>query len=61
MATSSATGHYRLPDPADIVLDRLSEADAGDFVSAEAIEEWVASWFGVDELPPPDPDLRHRA
>ncbi|MEY4983558.1 MAG: hypothetical protein RIR62_1824 [Pseudomonadota bacterium] len=38
--------------------DRLAEAGEGEFVSAASIEEWMASWFTPDELPPPDPDLR---
>lgn len=38
--------------------DRLAEAAIGEFVSAASIEEWMASWFTPDELPPPDPDLR---
>lgn len=58
MTMSSANGQKTLPDKAETLRERLTEAAEGDFVSAEAIEEWVASWFGADELPPPEPDLR---
>lgn len=37
--------------------DRLAEAERGQFISAEAIEEWAASWLATGELPPPDPDV----
>ncbi len=42
-----------LPD----LPERLAEAERGRFISADSIEEWVASWLTPDELPPPEPDL----
>lgn len=41
-----------------LLQDRLSEADMGEFVNADQIEEWVGSWFTPSELPPPDPAQR---
>lgn len=41
-----------------LLQDRLSEAEAEEFVSADLIEEWVGSWFTSAELPPPDPAQR---
>lgn len=38
-----------------LLRDRLAEADAGEFVSCDLIEEWVGSWFTSGELPPPVP------
>jgi predicted transcriptional regulator len=38
-----------------LLRDRLSEADSGEFVCADTIEEWVGSWFTAGELPPPEP------
>ena len=38
-----------------LLRDRIEEAEADDFVSAELIEEWVGSWFTSGELPPPEP------
>jgi predicted transcriptional regulator len=45
-------------EPDELAQDRLAEAAQGVFVSADAVEEWLASWFTPDELPPPDPDIR---
>ncbi|MEN9410900.1 MAG: hypothetical protein RL216_2874 [Pseudomonadota bacterium] len=39
-----------------ILRDRIAEADAGDFIPADQVEEWVSSWFTSGELPPPEPD-----
>lgn len=47
----------RASQPALDLAERLAEAEQGRFVSADSIEEWVASWLTPDELPPPDPDL----
>ncbi|WP_434616770.1 hypothetical protein [Tabrizicola sp. M-4] len=38
-----------------LLRDRLAEADAGEFVSGDMVEEWVGSWFTSGELPPPLP------
>lgn len=38
-----------------LLRDRLDEAETGDFVAADMIEEWVGSWFTSGELPPPAP------
>jgi predicted transcriptional regulator len=38
-----------------MMQERLSEAETGEFVSGDLIEEWVGSWFTASELPPPDP------
>ena len=38
-----------------LLRDRLAEADAGEFVSCDMVEEWVGSWFTSGELPPPLP------
>lgn len=47
----------RASQPAPDIAERLAEAEQGRFVSADSIEEWVASWLTPNELPPPDPDL----
>jgi predicted transcriptional regulator len=36
----------------------VAEADAGVFVSAEAMHAWMETW--ESETPPPEPDLRLR-
>lgn len=38
-----------------VLRERLAEAEAGDFIAADLIEEWVGSWFTSGELPPPEP------
>jgi len=46
-------------------LDRLEqelqaaerEADAGIFVSGDAVHAWMASWGTDEELPPPRPEI----
>jgi len=50
-------GHHA-HDHLATLSDRLNEAGQGEFVSSASIEEWMASWFTPDELPPPEPDLR---
>ena len=34
----------------------IAEADAGAFISQDAMDAWVASWDDDPELPPPEPD-----
>lgn len=41
-----------------VLRDRIAEADEGDFIPADQVEEWVTSWFTSGELPPPEPDPR---
>lgn len=41
----------------DAIDAALVEADAGAFVSSEAMEAWVESWGGADELPAPVADI----
>jgi predicted transcriptional regulator len=36
----------------------VAEADAGVFVSAEAMHGWMETWDSPAETPPPEPDLR---
>ena len=38
-----------------LLRDHIAEAEGGDFVPADQIEEWVGSWFTSGELPPPEP------
>jgi predicted transcriptional regulator len=35
----------------------VAEADAGVFVSAEAMHAWMGTW-GTEESLPPEPDIR---
>jgi predicted transcriptional regulator len=35
----------------------VAEADAGSFISAEAIGAWMESWGTEHELPPPERDV----
>jgi predicted transcriptional regulator len=35
----------------------LAEADAGAFVSSEAVTDWMETWGSRRETPPPDSDL----
>lgn len=44
-------------DPAEVALlqERVAEAEAGDLISGDLVEEWVSSWFTSGELPPPVP------
>ena len=36
----------------------VAEAEAGVFVSAEAIHAWMETWETEREAPPPEPDTR---
>lgn len=58
MAGPSPDAAHGAYDHLSTLHDRLNEAGQGEFVSAACIEEWMASWFTPDELPPPEPDLR---
>ena len=40
--------------------EALAEAEKGEFISSEAIHEWMASWDTENELPPPQPDIIRR-
>jgi predicted transcriptional regulator len=40
-----------------MVEEALEEAEAGAFISAEAMHAWMASWGTDAELPPPEPDV----
>jgi predicted transcriptional regulator len=40
-----------------IMRERIAEANAGVFISEEAMLCWVESWGTKDELPPPEPDI----
>lgn len=44
-------------DAAEVALlhERIAEAEAGDLISGDLVEEWVSSWFTSGELPPPEP------
>lgn len=33
----------------------LTQADAGQFISAEVMNDWIASWDDADERPAPSP------
>jgi len=35
----------------------VEEADAGVFVSSEAINAWIDTWGSAAEAPPPEPDV----
>ena len=35
----------------------LAEADAGRFISEDAMNLWMDSWGSTDELPMPEPDI----
>ena len=35
----------------------VAEADAGSFVSAEAVHAWMETWGTDRETPPPEPDV----
>lgn len=41
----------------EAVASALAEAEKGEFISSEAMHEWMASWDTDDELPPPEPDV----
>jgi len=57
MANYQGKLQNRASQSALTLAERLIEAEQGRFVSADSIEEWVASWLTPDELPPPDTDL----
>ena len=38
----------------------IAEAGKGEFISQDAMVNWIASWDSDEELPPPEPDIRIR-
>ena len=38
----------------------LAEAEAGVFISSEAMHAWMETWDTPEETPPPEPDIRPR-
>ena len=38
----------------------IAEAGKGEFISQDAMVNWLASWDSDEELPPPEPDIRIR-
>ena len=41
----------------ELLKRRIAEADAGVFISGEAMHRWIGSWGTENELPPPQPDV----
>lgn len=39
------------------IEEAMRQADAGLFISAQAIHDWMRSWDTENELPPPKPDI----
>ena len=35
----------------------LTDAEAGAFISAEAVHAWMEDWTAGSEAPPPEPDI----
>ena len=39
----------------------IAEASKGEFISQEAMDTWIDSWYSDAELPPPKPDIHIRS
>ena len=40
-----------------LLREAAAEAERGVFISGEAVEAWMESWDGDNELPEPQPDI----
>jgi predicted transcriptional regulator len=57
VAEKAISAYVEAGEAKRIAISRaIEEADAGVFISAEAIDRWVESWGTENELPFPEPD-----
>lgn len=58
IAEKVITAYVKARSAKRLAIDRaVKEADAGIFVSGEAVDRWIASWDTDNELPMPEPDV----
>ena len=58
VAEKAIATYVRVRDAKRAAISKaIDEADAGVFISAEAIDRWVESWGTEAELPFPEPDI----
>ena len=61
VATRAITRWLDARDALRAELDAaVAEAEAGVFVSSEAMHAWMETWDTPEESPPPEPDIRPR-